>query len=272
MATTGSGRRPLNGPLDKSLKQPLSQSLSQSLNKPPLNQPSGTSPGKSPGKSLDPAGANAQPRALPPALLSTEALPDDLIEVGYVGAAYGIRGWIKVQPHADDASALLHARRWWLLQAPPTGVVTAAPAQAGAVSIKIAQSREHSGTVVAQATGVSDRNTAEALKGRRVWIRRADFPAPEENEFYWVDLIGCAVVNEQGEALGEVSGLIDNGAHQILQVVHALPAGNSEDGSKASGAPGTDKTAERLIPFVDAYLRSVDIAGKRIVVDWGLDY
>ena len=194
---------------------------------------------------------------LPAALLFTDSLPDDLVEVGYVGAAYGIRGWIKVQPHADDASALLHARRWWLLRAPPVGVVTAPAQPAEAVSVKIAQSREHSGTVVAQATGVSDRNVAEMLKGRRVWIRRADFPAPEEGEFYWVDLIGCAVVNEQGEALGEVIGLIDNGAHQILQLAYQLPDG---------------KAAERLIPFVDAFLRTVDTPGRRIVVDWGLDY
>jgi len=202
-------------------------------------------------------GAESRQVKLPAALLCTDSLPDDLVEVGYVGAAYGIRGWIKVQPHADDASALLHARRWWLLRAPQAGVVSAPAQLAEAISVKIAQSREHSGTVVAQATGVSDRNLAEMLKGRRVWIRRSDFPAPEEGEFYWVDLIGCAVVNEQGETLGDVTGLIDNGAHQILQVACTLPDG---------------KVAERLIPFVDAYLRTVDISARRIVVDWGLDY
>nr|WP_232348155.1 ribosome maturation factor RimM [Cupriavidus taiwanensis] len=194
---------------------------------------------------------------LPAALLHADPLPEDLVEVGYVSAAYGIRGWIKVQPHADDASALLHARRWWLLSPPQAGLVAAGAARAEPVCVKIAQSREHSGTVVAQAAGVADRNLAEALRGRRVWIRRADFPAPEEDEFYWVDLIGCSVSNEQGELLGEVSGLIDNGAHQILQVAFVQPDG---------------KAGERLIPFVDAFLRTVDTAGKRIVVDWGLDY
>ncbi|WP_373379542.1 ribosome maturation factor RimM [Cupriavidus nantongensis] len=194
---------------------------------------------------------------LPAALQYAEPLPEDLVEVGYVSAAYGIRGWIKVQPHADDASALLHARRWWLLSPPQAGLVAAGADRAEPVCVKIAQSREHSGTVVAQAAGVADRNLAEALRGRRVWIRRADFPAPEEDEFYWVDLIGCSVSNEQGELLGEVSGLIDNGAHQILQVAFVQPDG---------------KAGERLIPFVDAFLRTVDIAGKRIVVDWGLDY
>nr|WP_085958682.1 ribosome maturation factor RimM [Cupriavidus neocaledonicus] len=207
-----------------------------------------------------PQGEPAKALRLPAALLHAEPLPEDLVEVGYVSAAYGIRGWIKVQPHADDASALLHARRWWLLSPPQAGLVAAQAAEgarAEPVCVKIAQSREHSGTVVAQAAGVADRNLAEALRGRRVWIRRADFPAPEEDEFYWVDLIGCSVSNEQGELLGEVSGLIDNGAHQILQVAFVQPDG---------------KAGERLIPFVDAFLRTVDTAGKRIVVDWGLDY
>ncbi|MFS8934911.1 ribosome maturation factor RimM [Cupriavidus taiwanensis] len=204
-----------------------------------------------------PQGEPAKALRLPAALRYADPLPEDLVEVGYVSAAYGIRGWIKVQPHADDASALLHARRWWLLSPPQAGLVAADAARAEPVCVKIAQSREHSGTVVAQAAGVADRNLAEALRGRRVWIRRADFPAPEEDEFYWVDLIGCSVSNEQGELLGEVSGLIDNGAHQILQVAFVQPDG---------------KAGERLIPFVDAFLRTVDTAGKRIVVDWGLDY
>ncbi|MBB2919045.1 ribosome maturation factor RimM [Cupriavidus alkaliphilus] len=204
-----------------------------------------------------PQGEPAKALRLPAALLYADPLPEDLVEVGYVSAAYGIRGWIKVQPHADDASALLHARRWWLLSPPQAGLVAADAARAEPACVKIAQSREHSGTVVAQAAGVADRNLAEALRGRRVWIRRADFPAPEEDEFYWVDLIGCSVSNEQGELLGEVSGLIDNGAHQILQVAFVQPDG---------------KAGERLIPFVDAFLRTVDTAGKRIVVDWGLDY
>ncbi|ODV41291.1 ribosome maturation factor RimM [Cupriavidus sp. UYMMa02A] len=205
-----------------------------------------------------PKGESSKAAKLPATLLYADPLPDDLVEVGYVAAAYGIRGWIKIEPHADDASALLHARRWWLLAPPQAGLVaTAEASSAQAVCVRIAQSREHSGTVVAQATGVSDRNLAEALKGRRVWVRRADFPAPDENEFYWVDLIGCTVSNEQGELLGEVSGLIDNGAHQIMQVAYVLPDG---------------KAGERLVPFVDAFLRTVDTAGKRIVVDWGLDY
>jgi len=117
----------------------------------------------------------------------------------------------------------------------------------------VGTSREHSGTVVAGSPAAPDRNVAEALRGYAVWVSRADFPEPDDDEFYWVDLIGATVVNEQQETLGTVGGLIDNGAHQILRIV-----GEGE--------------VERLVPFVEVYVKSVDVAGKRIVVDWGLDY
>ncbi|MDE2204175.1 MAG: ribosome maturation factor RimM, partial [Burkholderiaceae bacterium] len=153
----------------------------------------------------------------------------------------------KVQPHGD-ADALLNARIWWLK--PAAG---APGASTDWRVFPVNTSREHSGTVVAGSSAVPDRNVAEALRGCAVWVSRADFPEPEDDEFYWVDLIGATVVNEQQETLGTVAGLIDNGAHQILRIV-------DEDG------------AERLVPFVEVYVKSVDVAGKRIVVDWGLDY
>ena len=186
-------------------------------------------------------------QAMCPGAGTNPALPDDLVEVGYVGGAYGIRGWVKVQPHGE-ADALLNARAWWLK--PAAGALAAS---ADWRVFPVGSSREHSGTVVAGSPAVPDRNVAEALRGCAVWVSRADFPEPDDDEFYWVDLIGATVVNEQQETLGTVRGLIDNGAHQILRIV-----GEGE--------------VERLVPFVEVYVKSVDVAGKRIVVDWGLDY
>ncbi len=84
-------------------------------------------------------------------------------------------------------------------------------------------------------------------------MRRADFPAPASGEVYWVDLLGCAVSNAHDEQLGCVCAIDDHGAHPILVVRH-------ENGQ------------ERLIPYVPVYILSVDIAQRRIVVDWELDY
>ena len=167
--------------------------------------------------------------------------------VGYVSGAYGINGWLRIKPYAADAGALLHAKTWWL-DKPELH------------DVEMMQAKTHSGDVVAQLIGVVGRNAAEALKGATVQISRSRFPSLSDNEFYWVDLIGLAVENLQGECLGLVKDLMDNGAHPILRVV--VP----EDS-------GLEKTQqELLIPFVDQFVKTVDQTAKKITVDWGLDY
>ncbi|TMS59665.1 ribosome maturation factor RimM [Imbroritus primus] len=193
-------------------------------------------------------------KAVPPGgdAFRHEPPPDDLVDVGYISGAHGVRGWLKAQPHSSDAAAMLAARTWWLRPRAATGQ----PGQLA--SAKVLQAREHSGSVVVQLEQLTDRTQAEQFKGHVVAVRRADFPAPADDEFYWVDLIGASVVNLQDEALGVVEGLLDNGAQQILRVVSPAVAGGAQE--------------ERLIPFVKTYVHSVDAKAGRIVVDWGLDY
>ena len=105
---------------------------------------------------------------------------------------------------------------------------------------------------------MSDRAGAEALRGARLFVSRGSFPTAGEDEFYWVDLLGLAVFNRQGEHLGDVVGLIDTGPHSVLRVLHP-----------DTGAAEAD---ERLIPFVAAFVDSVSLQQRRISVDWGLDY
>lgn len=171
--------------------------------------------------------------------------PDDLVLVGYVTGAYGIKGWVRIRPYSSDADAMLHAKTWWLDKPSLHDVDT--------MQVKI-----HGEDVVAQLMGVADRNAAELLKGSTVQIRRSHFPALSNDEFYWVDLIGLAVENLQGESVGMVRDLMDNGAHPILIV--------------QADMPGADKPQEFLIPFVDQFVKAVDLAAKTITVDWGLDY
>lgn len=128
-------------------------------------------------------------------------------------------------------------------------------------SARIVQSKTHGDTVVAQPAGVGDRDAALALRGFRVFVRREDFPALAADEFYWVDLIGLDVVNEQSATLGKVVGMIDNGAHSIMRVEYP-----------SVGKDGRPAAAERLIPFVGVYVKTVDQAARRIVVDWEADY
>ncbi|TXH40191.1 MAG: ribosome maturation factor RimM [Burkholderiaceae bacterium] len=184
--------------------------------------------------------------------------PSDAIEVGRIVDAWGIKGGFKVQPYAADPQALFATRQWFIL--PPEGK----PLKPGATfpkSLKVRQPKPHGDVVTAMADEVPDRNAAEAIKGARVFVSRAHFPAAEDGEYYWIDLLGLSVVNQQGEVLGIVDDLMDNGVQSILRVGH-----------DTTDAKGEAVRGERLIPFVDAFVLNVDLAARQITVDWGLDY
>lgn len=171
-------------------------------------------------------------------------IPHDLIVVGHIFGAWGVQGWVRIKPYSSDADALLSVKTWWL-DKPELH------------DVDVRQAKLHGGDVVAQLVGIADRNAAENLKGTQVQVARSRFPALDDGEFYWSDLIGLQVVNLDAVVLGQVLGLMDNGAHPILRVAA------SQDSRPAE---------ERLIPFVDQFVKQVDLAQKTITVDWGLEY
>jgi 16S rRNA processing protein RimM len=191
------------------------------------------------------------------AFLEPTELPPDAIEIGRIADAWGIKGWFKIIPYSASPEALFSSKRWFLL--PPekrAGVVTKEPLFQGAQQIKIRTAKEHSDGIVAQADGVDDRNTAELLKSCRIFVGRSSFPSTAKDEYYWVDLIGCEVVNREGVVLGTVKDLMATGPQSVI-------VAEREVGGKA---------VETLIPFVDAYVDTVNLVDKRITVDWQLDY
>jgi 16S rRNA processing protein RimM len=178
------------------------------------------------------------------------ARPADAVEVGRIVGAWGVKGGIKVKPFAADPQALFSTKRWFL---EPPEVLR--PGLALPRLLRIVTVREQGDGIVATAQELPDRTAAEAAQGARVFVSRASFPTPADGEYYWVDLIGLAVFNRQGLALGQVAGLLETGPHCVISV-------QGED----SGQPPT------LIPFVDAYVDRVDMAARRIDVDWPDDY
>lgn len=182
--------------------------------------------------------------------LANTLAPDDLVLVGYISGAFGLQGWVKVRPYSSTADAVLSAKTWWL----------ESPQQPELRDVDRIECKIHGEDVVARLVGVVDRNGAEALKGTSVKISRKHFPVLPEGEFYWLDLIGLSVENLQGESLGQVRDLMDNGAHPILRVA-------------AADVPESELAkCERLIPFVDNFVKTVDQESRKITVDWGLDY
>ena len=183
--------------------------------------------------------------------LEPAELPADAVEVGRIADAWGIKGWFKVLSHSASPEALFSSKRWYL-QPTERGAKTFS----GTLLLRVREAKEHSGTVVASAQEVDDRDTAEALKGARIFVARSSFPTPDSDEYYWVDLIGLEVVNREGLALGSVRELLSTGLQTVLVIEYF------EHG----------QTLERMIPFVSAYVDSVDLPARRITVDWQADY
>src|SRR4051812_3732642 len=154
--------------------------------------------------------------------------------MGRIAGSYGVRGWVKVAPGGGASQGLVEAKEWWI----------------GDKAYKVV-AKVHGSTVVAQISGVHTREEALALKGSKVSIRRELMSAPGDGHYYLVDLIGLEVVNQQGEALGTVKRLFTNGAQDVMELA----------GKK-----------ERLIPWVPTVVKAVDLAERRITVEWGADW
>jgi len=195
--------------------------------------------------------------ALPGQADAEPAFPDDAVEVGLVIGAWGIKGGIRVKPFSNDPKALFSSRRWFVR--PPESI--GPRSHAYPPLLRITMSKDHGDGVVATAQEIPDRTAAEGMKGARIFIARSSFPTAGDGEYYWIDLIGLDVVNREGEALGQVIDLLDTGAHSVLR----LRRPDAADGSPPD-------QAERLIPFVGAFIDDVNLAARRITVDWGLDY
>ena len=159
--------------------------------------------------------------------------------MGRIGAPWGVQGWSRVQTFTAEADTLCDFRTWWV--GGPEGWQ---PRDVHAVEMK-------GDLLVAQLKGIADREAAMALTGCQVGLPRNALPPAGEGEYYWADLIGLDVVNLQGEVLGRVDRLFETAANDVIVV---------------SGE------RERLIPFVDQYVQSVDLDARRLVVDWGKDY
>ena len=207
------------------------------------------------------------------------AFPADAVEVGRVVGAWGLKGGLKVKPFSADPQALFSTKRWFLQAPAPTKSPRPnlpATAPRWPLLLRVIQAREQGDHVVATAQEFDDRDAAEALGGARIFISRASFPTPGDDEFYWVDLIGLAVRNREGLALGQIVGLLETGPTCVLRVQPQAPAVaiGGESGATKEADDGGDAggTGECLIPFVSAYVDRVDFAGRCVHVDWQPDF
>jgi len=158
-----------------------------------------------------------------------------LIELGTVGAPFGVRGWVKLRSYTDPPERLLDHRQFQLKLggAFRTYVVEADGRSGGQLTVKL--------------EGIEDRDAAQALRGAVIGVPRSELPPREDRDFYRADLIGCEVVNLAGVRLGAVAHFIEIPAHALMVV----------RGER-----------EYWVPAVPRHLRRVDLKARQVVVDW----
>jgi 16S rRNA processing protein RimM len=154
--------------------------------------------------------------------------------VARIGAAHGLRGEVRLNSFTADPMAVTQY-----------GVLSNADGTRG---FEIESCRAAKGVLIARLKGVADRTAAEALCNVDLYVPRDRLPPPDADEFYHADLIGLAAVGRDGAAIGTVVAVHDFGAGDILEIA---PAG---------GGPTL------LLPFNDAVVPEIDIAGGRLVV------
>ena len=160
------------------------------------------------------------------------------IELGRLGAPYGIKGWLHVDSYTDPPDGLLKYHDWALRLA-----------NGERVTRRVAAGRGHGRGLVAQLEGVASREEAAALTGAVVEVERTALPPAGEDQYYRADLLGLAVRNLDGVALGTVSHFVDAPTGAVM--VTREPGGR-----------------EHWVLAVPKHLRTVDLAQGMIVVDW----
>ena len=167
--------------------------------------------------------------------------PHDLIVMGEIAGAYGVKGWVHIHNYTEIPVELMEISDWMLKISDRWQPV------------RQTASRVHNAAVVAKLDGIEDRDQAAALKHALVAVHKDALPKAEADTYYWYELIGMHVINRQNEHLGQVITLIRSPAHDILQV-----AGECEK--------------KYLIPMAASAIDRVDRDKNTVFVDWGLDW
>lgn len=164
--------------------------------------------------------------------------------MGRIVAPYGVYGWLKVLPDTEALDGLFDYDTWWIGKQDSWREVT------------VEQAKIHNDVLVVKLAGIDDRDQAFGCKGLQVAVPREALPEPEKNEYYWSDLIGLAVKNQQGVDFGHVTDVFETGANDVLVVKTGKDNGN----------------IERLIPFIDQAVVKVDLPARTMLVDWDADF
>ena len=160
------------------------------------------------------------------------------VELGYISAVHGIKGWVKVHSWTKPMEAIFNYQPWLL--------------EKDKKPVDIVDGRKQGKGLAALLPDCEDRDQAARLVGQKIFCRREQLPATDEDEYYWSDLEGLEVRTTHGESLGRVERMMETGANDVMVI----------RGDR-----------ERLVPFVQGqYVTRVDLEEGLIEVDWDPEF
>ncbi|MDM8567668.1 ribosome maturation factor RimM [Candidatus Halobeggiatoa sp. HSG11] len=160
----------------------------------------------------------------------------DLITVGRINGLYGVKGWLKIFSYTDPISNILDYSPW-LLQGQ---------------TLKLQDGRLYNKGIIAKFDSIDDRDIAAQLLDLDIMITREQLPVEPEDEYYWTDLEGLTVINQEGINLGQIDHMLETGANDVAVV----------KGER-----------QRMIPFVLKHvITKVDLTKRILLVDWDADF
>lgn len=154
--------------------------------------------------------------------------------LGAIAGGHGVRGEVRIKTFTADPMAI--------------GGYGALTDEAGVRSFTVTGVRPAKDHVIARVEEIGSREAAEALKGTRLYVERSRLPPPAEDEFYYEDLVGLAVVTLGGEKLGVIKAVFDFGAGDVIEI--------ERPGGKVM-----------VLPFTKAVVPVVDVAAGLVRVD-----
>ncbi len=162
------------------------------------------------------------------------------VSLGKITGVHGVQGWVKVFSNTDPRKAIFDYQPWYI------------GAGSDVKAVRVLQGRVQGKTLAAQIDVSKSREEAHDLIGAEIFIPMDQFPQLPDGEYYWFDLEGLDVISESGYEFGKVVKLFSTGANDVVVV----------KGEK-----------EHLIPYVSGqYIKSVDLAANKMLVDWDPDF
>ncbi len=183
-----------------------------------------------------------------------------MVVMGRVVAPYGVFGWLKVIPDTEAFDGLFDYDTWWLGKGNDWR------------ALEVETAKIHNDVILVKLEGIDDRDAAFACKGKQIAVPRSQLPEPDENEYYWSDLIGLRVKNLQGVDFGVITDIFETGANDVIVVKPDQADAEKLKQSASDDKSASEKPQERLLPFIASVVLEVDLEAKTMLVDWDPDF